>query len=338
MVESLSQNNEMKILVVTNMYPTADRPYFGIFVKEQIDAIKKYYPNVDFDVYCIEGGGVKGKSKWLSLINYMKSVWEIDKLLRKRHYDLVHVQYGFSGFYLLNPFHKRTPVLVTLHGGDIQPEQKKQFQVFATREILRIASFAITLNERMDGIARQYIKSTKIIPCSIDSSLFQPSLNKNKYSDRPLIVFPSKRERFEKNYPLFEETITLLKSQYGIDCETIEMKNMSREEVKELYQKADLLLMTSISEGSPQVVKEAMACNLPVVSTPVGDVRILLNGVKGSAVSKQYDAHELARLANDSLSGRLDGINGSDQIKILGLDSKTVSDKIYDIYQMLAKK
>lgn len=328
----------MKVLVVTNMYPTADRPYFGIFVKEQIDAIKKYHPNVDYDFYCIEGGGVNGKSKWLSLINYLKSVWEIDKLLRKRRYDMVHVQYGFSGLYLLNPFHKRTPVLVTLHGGDIQPEQKKQFQVFATRKILRKASFAITLNERMDGIVRHYIKSTKIIPCSIDSSLFEPSLNKNRNSDKPLIVFPSKRERFEKNYPLFEETITLLKSQYGIDSETIELKNMSREEVKELYQNADLLLMTSLSEGSPQVVKEAMACNLPVVSTPVGDVRVLLNGVKGSAVSEQHDAHELARLANDSLSGKLDGINGSDQIKILGLDSKTVSDKIYDIYQMLAKK
>ena len=338
MRDSYLQNIELKVLVVTNMYPTADRPYFGIFVKEQIDAIKKYYPNVAYDIYSIDGGGVKGKSKWLSLVNYLKSVWEIDNLLRKQHYDLVHVHYGFSGFYLLNPFHKRIPVLVTLHGGDIQPEQKKQFQVFATRRILRKASFAITLNERMDDIVRHYIKSTKIIPCSIDSSLFEPAPDKKRHSDMPLVVFPSKKERFEKDYPLFEETIALLKTQYGIDCEIVEVKNMSRKEVKELYQKANLLLMTSISEGSPQVVKEAMACNLPVVSTPVGDVRVLLDGVKGCAVADQHDAHELARLANDSLSGKLDGRNGSDQIKLLGLDSKTVSDKIYDIYQMLAKK
>lgn len=327
----------MKVLVVTNMYPTAERPYFGIFVKEQIEAIKKYHPDVEYDIYSIVGGGVKGKSKWISLINYLKSVWDIDKKLRKSNYDLVHVQYGFSGLYLLNPFHKKTPVLVTLHGGDIQPEQKKQFQVFATRRILGQASYAITLNERMDNIVRKYIKSTKIIPCSIDTSLFNPSQNNDKISSKYLIVFPSNRNRFEKNYPLFEDTIALLKSQYGFDCDTSEVKDMSRNDVKELYQKADLLLMTSLSEGSPQVVKEAMACNLPVISTPVGDVRILLNGVKGCAVSEQHDARELAKLANDSLSGKLDGIDGCEQIKKLGLDSKTIAEKIYGIYQLLIK-
>ena len=328
----------MKVLVVTNMYPTADRPYFGIFVKEQVDAIKKVHPDVDYDIYSIDGGGVNGKSKWLSLINYLKSIADVDKILRTKHYDLVHIHYGFSGFYLLNPFHKRIPVLLTLHGGDIQPEQGKQFQVFATRKILRQASYAITLNERMDDIVQNYIKKTKIIPCSVDTSLFEPSHNNSQHHNtKPLIVFPSDKNRYVKNYPLFEETLTLLKTQYGFDSSISEVKNMSRSEVRELYQKADLMLMTSISEGSPQVVKEAMACNLPVVSTPVGDVSILLNGVKGCAVSEKHEASELAKLANDSLSGMLDGINGCDQIKKLGLDSETVANKIYEIYQMLAK-
>ena len=325
----------MKVLLVTNMYPSERKPYYGIFVKEQMDTMTRFFPDIEYDIYCIEGSGGASAGKWKSITNYLRSIWEVDNKLRSGQYDFVHVHYGFSGLYLLNPFHKKTPVLITLHGGDIQLEQKKQFQVFATRRILKHASFAITLNERMNDIVQCYIDTTKIIPCSIDTSLFKPLPFKKNQSNKPLIVFPSNKDRFEKNYPLFKETIVSLKSLYGIDCETCELKNMSRNEVKEIYQKADLLLMTSISEGSPQVVKEAMACDLPVVSTPVGDVSVLLKNVKNSAVAKSFNPDELASLCLHSLNGQIEGTSGRDKIFQLGLDDASTSHKIYEIYQYL---
>ena len=330
----------MKVLIVTNMYPSEKRPVFGIFVKEQADAVKQYHPDVEYEIYCIEGGGVQGASKIKSFKNYIKSIIEIDRILKKGSYDLIHVHYGFSGLFLLNPFRNKVPTLVTLHGGDIQPEQKKQFQVLATRKLLRKADFAITLNERMDVIARNYIHQTCIIPCAVNTDLFEPPAKVEKEERRiPIVVFPSDKQRFVKNYPLFVKVIAILKEKYGIECEAIEVKGMSREEVKCLYQKADLMLMTSISEGSPQVVKEAMACNLPVVSTPVGDVKILLENVKGSAVAENnFDANELGRLCYLSLEDKIPGIDGFTKIMQLGLDCKSVSEKIYSIYKIIKEK
>ncbi len=325
----------MKILIVTNMYPSPKMPTYGIFVKEQLDALKRYHPDVIFKVYSIDGGGISGAGKWKSLKNYFKSITAVDAILRKESFDLIHVHYGFSGLFLLNPFRKRIPTLVTLHGGDIQPEQKMGIQVLLTKKILHCADYAITLNERMDGLVQKCIPKTSIIPCAIDANLFIPQNTITHKNKIPIIVFPSDKSRFVKNYPLFAQTIELLKSKYGIECETREVKKMSRIEVRNLYQSADLMLMTSVSEGSPQVVKEAMACNLPVVSTPVGDVNLLLRGVKDSAVSEKHDATELAHLCFRSLKHKIEGINGRKRIYQLGLDDESVSDKIYTIYNTL---
>ena len=75
----------MRVLIVTNMYPTPDRPYYGIFVKEQVEAIRQLYSDIDFDIYYVDGRNSK--------MAYLKSIFAIDRRLRKRHYDIVHVHY-----------------------------------------------------------------------------------------------------------------------------------------------------------------------------------------------------------------------------------------------------
>lgn len=110
---------------------------------------------------------------------------------------------------------------------------------------------------------------------------------------------------------------------------------MSRIEVATLYQNADLMIMTSISEGSPQVVKEAMACNLPVISTNVGDVAHLLENVKNSAVANKMDAEELAFLAYQSLNNQISGIDGREKIFQMLLNDQSIAQKIYNIYLSL---
>ena len=110
---------------------------------------------------------------------------------------------------------------------------------------------------------------------------------------------------------------------------------MTRKEIAQLYSNADVLLMTSKSEGSPQAVKEAMACNLPCVSTPVGDVKVLLNGVKDSYVSEEHNAEELASLVVKSLKRDGGGISGREQILTLGVDEDAVADKVYELYKAI---
>lgn len=316
----------MKVLIVTNMYPTPQAPYYGIFVKEQMEAICKVHKDVSFTVFFIDGR----KSK----MEYIKSIFAIHKLINENEFDLIHIHYGLSGLFLLKKLRKNIPVVITLHGGDIQKEQGKKIQVFLTKLILKKTDLAITLNNKMDAIAKQCIPLTKIIPCSVDINTFTP-FEKKTIQNTKRIIFPSDRSRVVKNYPLFESVIELLKSKYKIQCSTIEIKNMSRSEVSSLYSTSDLMIMTSISEGSPQVIKEAMACNLPIVSTNVGDVSCLLKDVKNSAVSDSMDAEILAELAYQALNNKIEGISGRDKIMQMRLDDNSIGESLFDIYNQL---
>lgn len=314
------------------MYPTKETPYYGIFVMEQEKALKKFFPKIEFGVYNIRGD--VNKKEYLHSLNGVYDEIEVG------NYDLVHVHYGFSGLFLLNPFRKcKVPVVVTLHGGDIQAEQGKRVQVFFTKQILKHANHAITLNDRMDNIARQYIKDTTIVPCSIDTELFMPPVSRESAVNKKSvnIVFPSAHTRIVKNYPLFCEVVKIMKEKYDIECVESELNNMTREEIRDLYGRADALLMTSVSEGSPQVVKEAMACNLPVVTTQVGDVDVLLAGVAGSGWVYPHDANLLADKLYESLQGKIEGVSPREKIFELGLDDKAVATKIYKIYMELMK-
>lgn len=319
----------MKVLLVTNMYPNRYNPYYGIFVYEQVKAVTQCFPDINYSIFYIKGN----KDKF----EYIRSINAVHKEINNGKYDLVHIHYGFSGLFLLNPFKRlKIPVIVTLHGGDIQAEQGKKVQVFFTKKILKHVQYAITLNERMDIIARKYTKNTMIIPCSVDTDLFSPPVKRSIISSsKPYkIIFPSAHSRMVKNYPLFQETLKVMRQKYGIDCVEIELNNMTRKQVHELYCDADAMLMTSISEGSPQVVKEAMACNLPVVSTKVGDVDVLLDGVKDSGCVFPHDANLLADKLYESMQDNIKGICPRDRIFQLGLDNKSVATRIYNLYNI----
>lgn len=310
------------------MYPNKDDPNYGIFVKEQIDAIE-HIKNIEKFVYVIDGEKGFGE--------YVKSIYNIRRVIRNGKFDLVHIHYGLSGLFLLRG-RINIPVLMTLHGGDILAEQGKTVQVALTKRILKKCDFAITLNDRMDEIARSLIHHTEIVPCSVNTSFFKDLNKKNDKSKSVRILFPSARSRFVKDFPLFEKTCELLRQQYKLNVKEYYLENLSRNQVAELFNQMDVLLMTSISEGSPQVVKEAMACNLPVVSTNVGDVSVLLDGVKDSYVAKSRNEKELAELVFKSLKENKEGISPREKILKMKLDDESIANRVISIYQNLIKK
>lgn len=320
----------MKVLIVTNVYPSKGHPYHGIFVKEQMEAVKKLHPDVEFEVLYINGFGGKGE--------YFKSIWRVSNRINKGDYDLIHIHYGLAGMYLYWPFLKKVKTLVTFHGSDIQPKGGNgKISVTVSRHAAMKADAAIILNDDMDNMVKPYCANTHMIPCAVDVNTFQP-MTKTEKHEKVQVVFPSNHDRQVKNYPLFCEVMSILKEKYGIEAEERELKNMTRKEIAQLYSNADVLLMTSKSEGSPQAVKEAMACNLPCVSTPVGDVQVLLNGVQKCYVSKTHDAEELASLVIKSLKEKGAGIDGREQIMKLGIDEDSVANKVYDLYMDLTNE
>lgn len=325
----------MKILVVTNVYlRKALNQGQASFVRDQLEAIHKYHPDIEFTTYIIHGREHKSA--------YLKSIWEVRKLVNSGEYDAVHVHYGFAGLFLLFMPKLKIPVIVTLHGGDIQASsgENKRLIIFTTKQILkRRTDFVCALNEKMKGIVEKYCKNVTIIPISVDMKYFSPRETPLPKSDKVRIIFPASLYRKVKNHPLFLETIDILTKKYHYIVEEVDFDNISHEEVRQYYLNSNLELLTSYSEGSPGVVKEAMACNLPVVATNVGDVAVLLKGVKDSAVASQLDAEELASLCDKALRHEIPGITGRERLQQLGYDDKSISDKLYKLYSdLIAEK
>ncbi len=321
----------MRLLIVTNMYPSPEHPAYGIFIKEQLDAITSTAHDIKIDIYVIDASE--------SRMAYMRSISAVHAMLRSGKYDIVHVHYGLPGLFLLRD-RPGIPVVLTLHGGDILPEQNKRIQVALTHRILRRVDASVTLNKRMSMMASRYCRNIVEIPCGTDMDLFTPAVNNRHYpscGDPLTIIFPSSRHRIVKNYPLFHAAVEEYRNRFGVAIKEVELDGLTRRQTVRAMQTADLMLLTSISEGSPQVVKEAMACRLPVVATPVGDVATLLDGVSRCRVAGSHDPQLLATLMHEALYDPA-GYDSRDRLQQLQLDADSVSRRIISLYRTLTAR
>ena len=152
--------------------------------------------------------------------------------------------------------------------------------------------------------------------------------------DKKYILFAGAFDNAVKNAPLAKDAVELL------DCsnvELLELAGYSREEVTLLMCAADAFLMTSHSEGSPQVIKEAMACGCPIVSVDVGDVRERTESVEGCYVANSRNPEELADLLKKALAFDKK-TNGREKIITDELDNQQVAHKLIAIYEKICKK
>jgi teichuronic acid biosynthesis glycosyltransferase TuaC len=151
------------------------------------------------------------------------------------------------------------------------------------------------------------------------------------------LLFASDPERPEKNFQLTHEAIELLTDEP--DLELHFLKDVSNEMVPVFLNAADVLILTSLWEGSPNVIKEAMACNCPIVSTEVGDVKWVMGDVEGCYLAS-FNPRAVAD--NIKLALTFSGIKGKtsgrERIFNLGLDSKTIAYKLVNIYEEIKSK
>lgn len=317
----------MKVLLITNMYPglTHSTAHTGVFIQEQVDALREL--GVNFEIMAIDRS--KGR------LAYLKSIFTVNRrLLKKQNFDLIHIHYGLSGLFLLfNFFFPKSRIIITFHGSDIAKTSNKFFQRFISRQVARRAGIVILVNKEDMTEVKNPESQVYVVPCGVDTTFFRPG---PVASQSTRIVFPSASNRPEKNFDLFRAVFNILQQRIS-DIEYTCLDGMTRTEVKDTLQQSSLLLMTSTSEGSPQVVKEALACNTPVVSVDVGDVKTVLGGTITSFVSKQYNAPELAALCLDALKiPRAEG-RGPARIMELELDSSSIAKRLLEIYNAACK-
>lgn len=307
------------------MYPglSAESPHTGVFIKEQVASLEKL--GVSFRLVKIQGK--RGYRRYLSYLNSIISINFL--LLTKRDFDIIHIHYGLSGLFLLFNFtFPKSRVVLTLHGSDIAGTSRKYMQRFISKRVARRAGSIVLVNER-DAMEVQSAKSRKyILPCGVDTDFFRPQSQARRSRQ---IVFPAARHRPEKNFELFQDVFRILQRTIG-ELEYVCLDGMNRSEVRDTLCQSGLLLMTSTSEGSPQVVKEGLACNIPIVSVNVGDVEKLLDGVPHGFIAEEYNAQELAALCIKALNVQQPAAGGPERLAELEMDSPSVARKLLEIY------
>lgn len=317
-----------KVLFVSNMYPNTDPryPYSGIFVKEQLDALSS------FNFYSMSFYLIRG---FKSPIYYVYDSFFLLFYLIKNRPDIVHFHYGISALILFFDFliPKRIKFVVTFHGGDILPLQGKFIQVYLSKLLAKRADYLIVLNKEMESEIISSGRSFQIIPCGVDCHLFSPG---GKSIDEIQFVFPGDPLRSVKNFDFFKRIFFAFSKKFPKSTYRV-MHGLSRSEVANVLRESTLLLMTSISEGSPQSVKEALASDIAVVSTDVGDVASVLGNVAGTNIIDQSMSDELLVdiIEHTIKEARSNKGKRKSRLESICLDNKSVSLKILDVYKDL---
>lgn len=288
------------------------------YIYDQFVGLKKHIHTVD--VFFLRGTGI---------LSYVKGAFELKKFLKNREYDIVHAHYGYCGF--TAGLVSRFPVVVTYHGTDINEKVSNLISSFS----ILFARWNIFVSEELYQKAFWRPKTNfSIIPCGVDLDIFKPVDIENKELKKDLgrkkieILFSSAFSNKIKNFPLANESFLLLND---FDATLIELSNKTRKEVAEMLNRCDILLLTSFSEGSPQIIKEAMACNCPIVSTDVGDVKKIIGQTKGCFVTK-FDKFEIV----EKMRIILEKGDRSDGRKFVGeFSNQLIVQKILDVYRQV---
>jgi glycosyltransferase involved in cell wall biosynthesis len=272
---------------------------------------------IEFEYFYIVGKGI-----WAYISNFSK----LKKKIKEFCPDIIHAHYGLSGFFA--NWQRRVPVVTTYHGGDVNYDRSRPF----SRLAIKLSAYNIFVSEKLMLKARAKAKYM-IQPCGLDLSIFHP-VDKEKARkkmgldpQRRYILFSSSFSNPIKNARLAKEAIALS----GSGNHLIELMDYSRREVMLLLNACDVALLTSFSEGSPQFIKEAMACNCPIVTTNVGSVEEIIDHTEGCYISS-FNANDVSDKINHALrEGKR--TNGSE--KVAHFDNEIIANRIIAVYKEL---
>lgn len=306
----------MKVLFISS-----GNSRFGIspIIRNQGESLKQAGLNLEY--FVINGKG---------FISYFKHIFILKKHIRNKTYNVFHAHYALSAVTATLAGCK--PLIVSLMGSDIRSG-------ILLNSIIRFFTYfrwdvTIVKSALMQKEIR--IKSACIIPNGVNLNEVNAGERQIAGSSTKTILFAANPEKHVKNFALAEKAVSLINDD-SVQLKVVHSKSHS-EIVREINN-ADILLHTSYWEGSPNLIKEALACNCPVVSTDVGDVKWLF-GVEPGHFITSFDPQDVADKIKLALhfAETTGKTKGRDRIINLGLDSATVAKKILAIYENISRQ
>lgn len=304
----------MRVLFISSGNLSDGKP--SILIKNQGESLKSIGIHVHY--YTINGKGVYG---------YLKAVKKIAKEISSIQPDHIHSHYSLSAFatsIALIIYNIKKTHIVSLMGSDTKMKGwKRRLTIYLSNQrwnhtIVKALSMAKELN----------LKDYKIIPNGVDMNNIKPSNS----TFNTTVVFPANPQRVSKNFDLAVQAMNIAKN--SIPELNLEIcYNVSHQEIISKIQKSGIVLVTSLWEGSPNIVKEAMALNKPIVCTKVGDTEMLLNNVNGSFLVS-FDPYEVAEGIKSAVrfGKNEEESNGRKKLLELKLDSNSIAERLLKIY------
>ena len=275
----------MKVLVVTNITPDAATPARGNFVRSQVDALRA--EGVDAELLAFPTG------RWA----LARSVTQIRRRLHGAGYDLIHAHYGLAGWSAA--LAGASPLVVTFHGTDVRHRVVGPLsrRLLGRVDLVAAVSRALFASEAgRPGLPPDPPGAVAVLPMGADLSLFAPAPSTAARErlgldpDGRYLLFPASPSRPEKRHDLAREVAR------RAGAELLTLGHVEAERVPDWVNASSAVLVTSDNEGFGLAAVEALACNVPVLSRPVGIAPLLLRGLEGCLVAP-FEPEAWSRLA-----------------------------------------
>lgn len=324
-----------RVLMVTGVYPTERIPHSGTFIKSQVESL--IAAGLEVEVLHPKPGPAP--------IRYIVATLQVFLKTLTGRFDVVHGHYGL--WCLAGRMQWTTPVVASFLGDDLLGtitadggySKKAAFVAYISRWLCRRVDAIIVKSEGMKKAASGPKDKIFIIPNGVDFELFRPIPRPEARTllgwnqDRNYILFGNDPRIPVKNFSLAQAAIERLRSR-GISVELVIANGLPQTQVVQFMNASNALILSSLVEGSPNIVKEAMACNIPVVSTDVGDVSQVIGHTKGCAVCP-HDSDALAAALEQVLQHTEPTTGRTD---IVHLDRMVVAKQVIAVYEKATSK
>lgn len=270
--------------------------------------------------------------KICGLLSYVKEYFRLLFFLSRNDVDVIHAHYSYSGIICGLTF---KPTICSLMGSD----------VFSQRRLLLwmtyfFSSFVWKATIVKSQGMKRVFSSSVVIPNGVDIGLFRPldrceALRKTGLrSNQKNVIFVV--EKFERNSKNFEVAKRAFRDHlHSSDISLVLVTDRAHSDLPYYYNAADVFLLTSSSEGSPNTVKEAMACNCPIVSTDVGDVESVIGDTEGCYLTNLEPRNIADKIEQALKFGKR--TKGRERVRQLGLDTESIADRLVTVYENVCK-
>lgn len=323
-------NKPLRILVVTGAYPTEHIPHWGTFIKSQVESLQA--AGIEVEVLHPKAGP--------TLLRYVSAAVRVFCKTLTRQFDIVHGHYGL--WCLVARMQWTTPVVASFLGDDLLGTVTDRGTYSAkSRVVMRISRWlaygvdaVIVKSEQM--MACLPGRNVVVVPNGVDFQLFHPIPRAQARaalvwdSDGCYILFGNNPRIPVKDFPLAQAAIECLRAR-GLSAALVVANGLPQTTLVQYINASNVLLLSSKAEGSPNVVKEAMACNVPVVATDVGDVAKVIARTEGCYVCP-HDAEALAAALMKALSHRQPTTG---RLDMHHLERSAVAQQVITIYEQV---